>query len=86
MGGKNPWDAKRVRLQQMLRDARLAAGLRQSELAALIGSDQSFVSRYERGERRLDLIELGAICQACGIRLAAFVDDFERAPRQGGRR
>ena len=86
MGGKNPWDEKRLRLQRMLREARLAAGLHQSELAERIGADQSYVSRYERGERRLDLIELGAICQACGLRLAAFVDEFERAPRQAARR
>ena len=42
-----------------------------------IGADQSFVSRFERGERRLDLIELQAICKACGIELSEFVSEFE---------
>lgn len=77
MAGKKPWDKRRLRLQQMLRDAREAAGLRQSELADRIGADQSFVSRYERGERRLDLVELEAICKACGRRLSDFISDFE---------
>ena len=77
MAGKRPWDKRRLRLQRMLREARLAAGLLQSDLAKKIGSDQSFVSRYERGERRLDLVELETICKACGVRLSAFVTTFE---------
>ncbi len=81
MGGKKPWDRKRVRLQQMLRAARSDAGLKQSDLAKRIGSDQSFVSRYERGERRLDLVELQGICEACGVKLSAFVAAFEAEQR-----
>lgn len=77
MAGKKPWDRKRLRLQRMLREARVAAGLKQNELAARIDADQSFVSRYERGERRLDLVELESICKACGRRLSEFVLDFE---------
>ncbi|WP_043114487.1 helix-turn-helix domain-containing protein [Solimonas soli] len=80
MAGKKPWDQRRVRLQRMLREARVAAGLLQSELADRIGADQSFVSRYERGERRLDLVELEAICRACGVTLSEFVAQFEAAP------
>lgn len=85
MAGKKPWDRRRLRLQLMLREARNAAGLRQSELAARIGADQSFVSRYERGERRLDLIEIEVICKACGIRLSDFVTAFEADIRAAAR-
>ena len=56
---------------------RLAAGLLQAELAERIGSDQSFVSRYERGERRLDLVELEAISKACGSSLGELVSRYE---------
>lgn len=77
MAGKKPWDTRRLRLQQMLREMRVAAGLMQSELAERIGADQSFVSRFERGERRLDLIEMAEICHACGVRLSEFVARFE---------
>jgi len=41
------------------------------------GSTQSFVSKFERGERRLDLIELGRICKALKIDLYDFVHAFQ---------
>jgi transcriptional regulator with XRE-family HTH domain len=81
MGGKRPWDQRRVRLQQLLREIRVEAGLKQSDVAARIGSDQSFVSRYERGERRLDLVELEAICAACKVKLEEFARRFSVAKR-----
>lgn len=86
MAGKKPWDERRLRLQRMLRDARLAAGLLQSELADRIGAGQSYVSRHERGERRLDLVELETVCNACQISLSDFVSSFARtkgAPEGG---
>jgi len=66
-------------LQMLLREIRQQAGLRQSELAARLGRPQSFVSKYESGERRLDLIELRQVCQAIGISLEEFVHRFERS-------
>lgn len=78
MAGKNPWDKRRIRLQSLLRAMRLDAGLKQAELAEKLGSDQSFVSRYERGERRLDLIEIEQICTACRVKLADFIADYGR--------
>lgn len=66
-------------LQALLREIRQQAGLRQSELAARLGRPQSFVSKYESGERRLDLIELRQVCQAVGIPLEEFVHRFERS-------
>ncbi|MEF2278751.1 helix-turn-helix transcriptional regulator [Deinococcus sp. YIM 134068] len=41
--------------------ARKSAGLTQAELAARLGKAQSFVSKYEVGERRLDVIEFVAV-------------------------
>jgi len=81
MGGKRPWDQRRLRLQKLLRDVRLEAGLKQEEVAERIGSDQSFVSRYERGERRLDLVELEAICAACEVKLVELVRRFAASKR-----
>src|SRR5262245_10688171 len=69
------------RLQRLLRQVRLGAGLRQSDLARLLGRPQSFVSKYESGERRLDLLELRQICQALGITLPEFIKRFERSLR-----
>lgn len=84
MGSKKPWDERRIRLQQQLRALRDEAGLTQTALAALLNDDQSFVSRYERGERRLDLIELADICAACGCTLSQFTTRYEFESRPKG--
>ena len=44
--------------------ARRDAGLTQIELANRIGKPQSFVSKYESGERRLDVVEFIDVCSA----------------------
>lgn len=61
---------------EMLRGMRKSAGLTQIELAARLGSGatQSFVSKCERGERRIDVVELRAFCRAIGVPF----DDFAR--------
>ena len=64
-------------LQQVLRQLRMSAGLRQEDLAQLLDEPQSFVSKYESGERRLDLIELRCIASAIGISLPDLVQRFE---------
>ena len=48
----------------------------QVELAKRLDETQSVVSKCERGEKRLDLVELKAFCDALGISLSDFVDDF----------
>jgi transcriptional regulator with XRE-family HTH domain len=66
-------------LKELLRDVRERAGLRQVDLAEAIGRPQSFVSEYEAaGHRRLDLVELRAVCVACGTTLRRLVDEYER--------
>jgi len=67
---------KTRRLTELLRDVRLQAGLTQSALAERIGQTQSYVSKYESGEQRLDLIELEAICNAVGISLRDLIDRY----------
>lgn len=54
------------------------SNLKQSELAEILNQSQSFVSKYESGERRLDLLELWQICQALNITLTEFVTEFEQ--------
>jgi transcriptional regulator with XRE-family HTH domain len=55
----------------LLREARIKAGLKQSELANRLGVHQQFVSKYETGERRLDV---GAVLEICGVLDLSFVD------------
>jgi transcriptional regulator with XRE-family HTH domain len=59
-----------------LESARREAGLSQEQLAKKVGWDQTYVSKIERGVRRLDVIELIAICEAVGIDPAKFVKDL----------
>lgn len=47
-------------------EARRRSGLLQADLAAKVGKDQSFISNIERGQRRLDVLELYALAQALG--------------------
>lgn len=69
-------------LKELLRDIRTRAGLRQSDVAEAIGRPQSFVSEYEAGQRRLDLVELREVCVACGTTLRRLVDAYERGLRK----
>lgn len=69
--------AEQRKLQQLLRQIRSEAGLTQLQVAKTLGRPQSYVSKYETGERRLDLLELREVCRATGTSLAAFVARFE---------
>jgi transcriptional regulator with XRE-family HTH domain len=69
---------EQIILQNLLKRLRTDVNLKQSELAEILGQSQSFVSKYESGERRLDLLELWQICQALNISLTEFVAEFER--------
>ena len=62
---------------ECLIDLRHSAGLTQVELAEAINEDQSFISKYEGAQRRLDLIELRRICDVLGYSLPKFVNHFE---------
>ena len=53
-------------LLSILREIRIAAGVSQAVLAARLGNTQTFVSKFERGERRLDVVEFVEICEALG--------------------
>ena len=64
---------------KVLKNARQSAGLTQIELARKIGETQTFVSKCERGERRIDVIELHTFCRAAGMSLKQFIAALERA-------
>jgi transcriptional regulator with XRE-family HTH domain len=66
------------RFLERLRDARVAAGLTQAEVAAALRRPQSFVSKCESGERRVDAVELAMFARIYGRELGYFVDVMER--------
>ena len=53
--------------EKALTQARHKKGLTQAEVAARLGKPQSYVSKYESGERRLDVIEFIEVCEALMI-------------------
>jgi transcriptional regulator with XRE-family HTH domain len=66
---------------ERLRAARLAAGLTQAEVASALGKPQSFVSKSENGERRVDAIEFADLASLYGVAMEALA----AAGRRGGR-
>lgn len=67
---------KKPRLAALLRQIRSDAGLTQMQLAEKLGQTQSYVSKYENGEQRLDLMELEAVCDAVDVSLLDFVKRY----------
>ncbi len=61
------------KLLALLIAARKRAGLSQREIAKAIAEPQSWVSKAENGERRLDLIELVTVLRALGLKPRRFI-------------
>ncbi len=70
---KSTYSPRYERFRGLLVEARKAAGLTQTELAARLERPQSFVSKFENGERRLDLIEFMDVAEVLNIDVAAFL-------------
>ncbi len=64
-------------LLKLLKKIRVEAGLRQVDLAKKLKVPQSMISKYEVGERRIDLLELREICAALGVSLGEVVEQLE---------
>lgn len=75
MGGSVYSDRYKAFLQR-LRSARLDAGLTQAEVAQQLHQPQSYVSKCESGERRVDLVELIDFAVIYNKSLLYFVSDF----------
>jgi transcriptional regulator with XRE-family HTH domain len=56
-----------TRFRELLTEAREGAGLTQAELARKLDKPQSYVSKFERGERRLDVVEFFEVARALKI-------------------
>lgn len=53
---------------QAFADARRDSGMKQTDLANAIGKHQSYISDIERGQRRIDVLELFAVARAMGLK------------------
>ena len=78
--------AQRSALGRLLKSIREEKGLLQREVAERLGTPQSFVSKYESGERRIDLPELKRIAAVLGLPFETLLDRYERNIAQSSRR
>lgn len=62
---------------ELLIAARKDAGLTQAEVGVRLKQRQTFVSKYELGERRLDVAEFVAVCRAIGVEPTTLIRSSE---------
>lgn len=80
---KSAFSRQYGRFRTALVDARRTAGLTQAELAKKLQRPQSFVSKYERGQRRLDVVEFLDVARVLKLNPAAFLSDIvDSQPRR----
>ena len=58
--------------RELLKETRVAKSLTQADVAKSLGVPQSYVSKYESGERRLDFVETALVCEALGMSIEDF--------------
>lgn len=73
---RNRYSDKEEALRRLLRERRIEAGLRQEDLAEKLKAHQSFVSKYESGERLLTFVETINICMALGLDPEALLKEY----------
>jgi transcriptional regulator with XRE-family HTH domain len=79
---KSVFKDEREQFRHMLVRARKKAGLTQVQLAELLSRPQSFVSKVERGERRLDVIEFLELAERIGFDPLTFLREFHEAEKK----
>ncbi len=70
---KSLYSERHVLLAELLREARKKSDLTQQEVADRLGKPQSFVAKYENGERRLDVVEFVDIAKVLAIDPGALI-------------
>lgn len=63
---------------RVLRELRVNAGMTQAAVAGRLRRPQQYVSEYERGDHRMDLYELRAVCEAVGTVLDELIGEYQR--------
>ncbi len=66
------------RFQSLLIERRKQAGLTQSQVSEKLYKPQSFVAKYEKGERRLDVLEFLEVAEAIGFEPEGFIRELRR--------
>jgi ribosome-binding protein aMBF1 (putative translation factor) len=67
------------KISELLASKRKASGITQAELAVKIKKPQSFVSKYENGQKKLIVAEFVQICKALGLNPSDFLKQYEKS-------
>ena len=62
---------------ELLRETRQRAGITQVELSQLLKQTQSYISKVERGECRLDIVQIRQFCLALKTTLSDFIAEYD---------
>ena len=76
---KTAYSRKYARFREVLIEARLSAGVTQTQLAKRLGRPQSFVSKFETGERRLDVVEFIEVARALDADPEDIISEVQRS-------
>ena len=82
---RSNFNARYAQFRSEIRKKRIEAKLTQKTLAARLERPQSFVAKYEGGERRLDLPEFIDVADAIGFDPAEFIRALRAAGDDGAR-
>jgi transcriptional regulator with XRE-family HTH domain len=72
------YDLEYTVLISCLKDLRIQSKMTQQELSTYLGCSQAYISKYEQGQRRLDIVEVRNICIQLGSSLPKLVDEYEK--------
>ncbi|RYG99325.1 MAG: XRE family transcriptional regulator [Alphaproteobacteria bacterium] len=64
------------RFRELLRSARISAGVSQADLAKALDQPQSVISKIERGERRIDVVEFVKVARVLDLDASQLIRDF----------
>ena len=73
---RNQYSAKEQRLRRLLRQAREKRGVTQAALATMLRKPQSFVSKYESGERILSFAETIDVCKVLRLKPNSLLSQY----------
>ncbi|MFO7482812.1 helix-turn-helix domain-containing protein [Oceanibaculum nanhaiense] len=76
MGARDITDNDYARLIEILIERRKAAGLTQGDLVPVLRKDQTGISKIERRQRRLDVIDFVRYCEAIGADPATLLQEW----------
>jgi transcriptional regulator with XRE-family HTH domain len=69
---------RRKQLRQRLKEARVAASLRQVDVADALGKPQSYIAKVESGERKVDFVEVLDLCAVIGLNPTVLAQELKR--------